>query len=453
MALFSYNRLAGIGLLSLATGIALYEYHAKPSKPAGCPPQIITAQAGLEAVPCDLKELACQLAPEKSVSSHIKEQENIVQVAQGDTFLSILTKAGISREESSQAIKALGQVSGAHALKAGQDIHLKCHEDPANHKISLVSLSYKSSLESEITLETNELGEFTAKKHQLALQKIQKRVEGKVGASFYAAALKKGIPAQVIRDAISALAYDINWQHDPKRGDNFIFVYDVYKDTSGNEVKSGNLQYVAFAPGGNMRRVYRFKTASGMPGYFNEKGESVVKALLQTPMDISKLRITSKFSARRKHPILGFCKAHLGVDFGAPKGAAVKAAGDGVVVKASYWGNYGNYIMIKHNNTISTAYAHLSRMKVKAGDRVRQNQIIGNVGSTGRSTGPHLHYEVIKNGVHVNPQTVKQLPSARLDATDLARFRQVRLQIDKENDTLASQASQIAALGSSTHAS
>jgi len=234
-----------------------------------------------------------------------------------------------------------------------------------------------------------------------------------------------------VREAINALAYDINWQHDPKSGDKFEIVYVIYQDETGNIIKSGELKYAAFAPGGNMRRIYRFQPKKGSPGYFNEKGESVIKTLLQTPMDPSKMRVTSKFGTRM-HPILKFSKHHKGTDFGCPYGTQVRSAGDGVVVRASYWGHYGNYVMIKHNNDYSTAYAHLSKMKVKVGQRVRQGQPIGDVGATGRTTAPHLHYEVIYRGKHVNPQGVKQLPCAKLNGTELGRFRQAKLEIERE---------------------
>jgi murein DD-endopeptidase MepM/ murein hydrolase activator NlpD len=443
LSLFNYNRIAGVCSLILATGISIYEYSSSSTS------SFLTtiAQNTPKPLPENLKDLAHQFDSGREVFLYNEEREDNLQVAEGDTLNGLLIRIGMTKKQSAEAAKTLTQVNGAHDLKSGQDINVRYKKTLSPEKVTLLSLSYKTSPDSEITLHSTEDGVFSARKQHIVLQKKQKRIEGKVGSSFYSSALKKGVPAQIVRDAISALAYDINWQHDPKRGDDFIFVYEIYKDANGKDVKTGDLQYVAFAPGGNMRRIYRFQTAKGNPGYFNEKGESVVKALLQTPMDISKLRITSKFG-RRKHPILGYSKAHNGVDFGAATGTPVRAAGDGVIVKANRWGHYGNYIMIRHNNTISTAYAHLSRMKVKIGQRVRQNEVIGNVGATGRTTGAHLHYEVIKNGVHVNPQTIKQLPSARLDAMELARFRQAKLRIEKENEVLATATSHMASLDS-----
>lgn len=449
LTLFSHTRLNGVVLLLLATGIAVHEYQSQPLPLIGNTTDIIAPPKDIKPTPTDLAELASQISTSSESTPEVEEKENVLQIASGDTMMSALTKIGIKKEVATQAIEALRRVHDPRDLKVGQQINVRYRKNASG--ISLLALSFKAARDHEVNLEANAEG-FSAKKHQVALQKTLKHVEGRVSASFYSSALKRGIPPQIIRDAINALAYDINWQHDPKSGDNFSFVYEVYQDPEGNEVRAGELKYVAFAPGGNIRRIYRFQPKKGVPGYYNEKGESVVKALLQTPLDVSKLRITSKFSSRRVHPILGYSRAHKGVDFGAATGTPVRAAGDGVVVKAGRWGQYGNYIMVKHNNEYSTAYAHLSRIQVKAGQKVSQRQVIGNVGSTGSSTGPHLHYEVIRNGVHVNPQSVKQVSTAKLTTTELAQFRQVKLQIEKEIAELAP-SSQVASIGTPIRAS
>ncbi len=435
MVLFSRAQLTAVGFLLLATTISIHDYCSKPQKAIGNTQEIIVAQNDVKGTPSDLAELARHIitaSDEPDISPQaIEEKENVIQVASGDTMMSMLTKVGIKKEDAVRAIAALKSVYDLRDLKVGQEINLQYTKDPSKENASLGGISFKSSPEHEINLEAKKDGHYSAKKYEIALKKIQRRVSGTVHSSFYSAALKRGVPPQVVREAINALAYDINWQHDPKSGDKFEIVYVAYQDETGNIVKSGELKYAAFAPGGNMRRIYRFQPKNGAQGYFNERGESVIKTLLQTPMDPSKMRVTSKFGIRN-HPILKFSKHHKGTDFGAASGTPVRSAGDGVVVRASYWGHYGNYVMIKHNNDYSTAYAHLSKMKVKVGQRVRQSQIIGNVGSTGRTTGPHLHYEVIYRGKHVNPQGIKQMPCARLNAGDLARFRQAKLEIERE---------------------
>jgi murein DD-endopeptidase MepM/ murein hydrolase activator NlpD len=453
---FSRTQLIGVCSLLLATGVAVYEHQSHLPVLTGNTRDLIVAQKDTKAIPSNLTELADQITNLTESIPEITQKENVLQISSGDTMMSLLVKIGVNREEATQAIQALKRVYDPRELKVGQDINVRYCQDSSKDNVSLLGLSFKASHENEITLEAGN-GAFTAKKYQIALKKVQKRVEGTIGSSFYSAALKRGVPAHVVREAINALSYDINWQHDPTRGDPFTIVYDVYQDTNGQVVRADNLKYVSFAPSGkkaggrnNVRQVYRFQPIKGAPGYYDANGMNVAKTLLQTPLDPSKMRVTSKFG-RRIHPCLGYSQHHKGVDFSAPAETPVRAAGAGTIVKASYWGNYGNYIMIKHNDKYSTAYAHLSRMKVRVGMKVRQNQIIGNVGATGRTTGPHLHYEVLCNNVHVNPQSIKQLPMTKLTAKDLADFRRVKAQIEREATEVST--SQVASAGTQTQTS
>lgn len=457
MISFSRTRLSGICFLLLATGIALHEYNSKLHTTISHSKELIDPQKEIKATPTDLTEFAEQISCTiDSAAGEDELKESVLQISSGDTMMSLLNRLGISREEATRAIEAMKRVYDLRELKVGQDINVRVNKDTTKGEATLAGLSFKASHDNEILLEAND-GAFTAKKYQIALKKIQKRVEGTIDSSFYAAALKRGVPAQVIREAINALAYDINWQHDPMRGDPFTIVYEVYQDTNGNVVRADNLKFVAFTPGGKNanrteRRVYRFHPIKGVPGYYDANGINVVRTLLQTPMDPSKMRVTSKFG-RRTHPILGYSKQHKGVDFGASTGTPVRAAGDGIVVRASYWGHYGNYIMIKHNGEYSTAYAHLSRMKVKVGQRVKQNQVIGNVGCTGRTTGPHLHYEVLRHNVHVNPQSIKLLPTTKLNAKDLSEFKRVKQQIENDIADIPVTTSQVASANTPTRTS
>jgi murein DD-endopeptidase MepM/ murein hydrolase activator NlpD len=454
---FSRTRLSGICFLLIATGIALHEYQTTPHIILGTAKDLIAPQTDEKSTPADLTELAEQISSSTENGSSAEPTESVLQISSGDTMMSMLGKIGVKREDAIRAIEALKKVYDLRDLKVGQDINVRYNKDSAKGEASLLTISFKASHDNEITLEAED-GNFTAKKFQIALKKILKRVEGTIDSSFYSAALKRGVPAQVVREAINALAYDINWQHDPVRGDPFTIVYDAYQDTNGNVVRADNLKFVSFAPGGrnagknNVRRVYRFQPVKGTPGYYDANGVNVVRTLLQTPMDPSKMHVTSKFGLRR-HPILGYSKHHKGVDFAASTGTPVRAAGDGIVVRASYWGHYGNYVMIKHNSEFSTAYAHLSRMKVKVGQRVRQNQIIGNVGATGRTTGAHLHYEVLRHNVHVNPQSIKLMPTTKLNARDLAEFQRVKQQIEKEAADIALAPSQVASAQTMTRPS
>ncbi len=448
---FSRPQITGLCFFLLAAGIAIHEHLSNSPSFLGNTSDLIVAHKDTKITPTDLGELAEQIAgPADNIFEDLGEKEGAFQVASGDSMMSLLVRIGVSRDEATQAIQAIKRVYDPRELKVGQDVSVRYRKD-SSHNASLLSLSFKASHNNEIMLKA-ENGLFTAKKYEIALKKIQKLIEGRIDSSFYSAALKKGVPAQIVREAINALSYDINWQHDPSPGDPFAIVYDTYQDTNGNDVRPGSLKYVSFSPGGKnqARQVYRFQPVKGTPGYYDANGMNVVKSLLQTPMDPSKMRITSKFGRRKWNPV-GYSTNHKGTDFGAPIGTPVRAAGDGMVIKANYWGHYGNIIQIKHHNGYVTAYAHLSAMHVKIGQRVRQGQMIGKVGRTGRTTGAHLHYEVIRNGVHVNPQSIKFMPKARLNSKDLASFRVIKQQIEKEVAEISP--SQVASAGMPTQTS
>ena len=456
MISFTRTQLTGLGFLLLATGIAITEHQSITPVSVSNSTELIVAQNDTKN-PGDLTELAEQIATPTDGLTEAEEKQHVIQISSGDTMNSMLTKLGITREEAAQAVEALKRVYDTRDLKVGQELNVRYNKDSSQQKVSLLSLSFKAAHNKEIALEAN--GDvFTAKMYEIALRKVQKCVEGNIGSSFYSAALKRGVPPTIVREAINALSYDIDWQRDPTREAPFKIVYNAYEDTNGNVVRAENLQYVEFAPAGrnssksSVRRVYHFQPVKGTAGYYNSNGESVVKTLLATPMDPSKMRVTSKFG-RRVHPCLGYSKQHKGVDFGAPTGTPVRAAGDGVVVKSTYWGHYGNIIQIQHNKEYTTAYAHLSRMNVKVGQRVKQNQIIGKVGATGRTTGAHLHYEVLRNGVHINPQSIKLLPTVKLNPKDLAAFHLARQKIEKELAEMTPVSSQVAAATPTTRTS
>ena len=197
--------------------------------------------------------------------------------------------------------------------------------------------------------------------------------------------------------------------------------------------RGGDLLYAALSVGGQFLEGYRFVVAPGEVAYFDRSGRSLRKFLLRTPVDGA--RLSSRFGMR-KHPILGYTRMHKGVDFAAPTGTPMYAAGDGKVVAAKRNGGYGRYIQIHHTNEYSTAYAHLSRFAkgMTPGRRVQQGQVIGFVGTTGRSTGPHLHYEVLRNGAQINPLQLKQPANQQLAGADLERFRAEVARIDRLRD-------------------
>lgn len=429
MSQFTKSNLVGISTLVLASSIAVHSYITDSIN------NVLVEQSGIVlSVPekqIDQTLSAGSTPPEAApISLKIAQDvEKTITINKNETLMAALTNLGLDRKHATHAVNELKKVYNPRAIKQGQEISVQFVTADETNSAQLKALNFKTSGGNSIELKYDN-DQFQAKKFELKLIKSLRKVEGRINSSFYSAALKRGVPGTVVKDAISALSYDINWQHDPKSGDEFKILFEVFEDEAGNVIRNGELKYAAFAPQGTWKRIYAFKTTNGS-GFYNDRGESVVKCLLATPLDPTKMRITSKFG-RRNHPILGYSKVHKGIDFGAPSGTPVSSAGDGVVVKAGWNGAYGNYVQIKHNGQYSTAYAHLSRINVKPGQKVRQRQNIGAVGTTGRSTGAHLHYEVISNGQQVNPLSVKQLPSIRLGKKELAQFQEIKSQHDRE---------------------
>jgi murein DD-endopeptidase MepM/ murein hydrolase activator NlpD len=261
------------------------------------------------------------------------------------------------------------------------------------------------------------------------LERVLARYTGTIEDSFYLATKRAGMPDSVIMELIRMFSWDVDFQRDIQRGNGFEVLLEYFHDEEREPVKIGNVLFASLTTGGSTLRLYRHQLADGTVDYFNAQGESVRKALLRTPLDGA--RVSSTFG-NRKHPILGFTTLHRGVDFAAPPGTPVNAAGDGVVEMASFNGNFGNYVQLRHNQRYKTGYAHLSSFAkgMKAGKRVRQGDIIGYVGSTGLSTGPHLHYEVLDSDRQVNPLSVKMATGQKLQGPSLNRFVAERAQIE-----------------------
>ena len=356
-------------------------------------------------------------------------EQRVVMVRRGDTLLDLLLSAGIARAEAHEAVSALRSVFNPRDLKPGLEITLTLGSPNTGEQPSLLGASFAANAERDIALSRDSDGRFTALRRNKDLQRELIRAHGTVRSSLFEAASTSGLPGAIMVEMIRALSYDIDFQRDVQPGDTFDVVFERFRDEDGRFAKDGDVIYGALTLSGVKRNIYRYVHSDGTTGYYNEKGESVRKALLRTPIDGA--RLTSGFG-ERMHPILGYSAAHKGADFGAPQGTPVQAAGDGVVELIGWQGAYGQYIRIRHNAEYATAYAHLSRYAggVRQGDRVRQGQVIGYVGTTGRSTGPHLHYEVIRRGTQINPIAV-QLPTVRkLEGEDLIQFRTVKAETD-----------------------
>ena len=276
---------------------------------------------------------------------------------------------------------------------------------------------------------------FIANKIEKVLYKKTSLSEGIIKSSLFRAAKKDNIEAEVIVEFARIFGFEIDFQRDIRKNDIFQIVYDKFVDDDGEVQKNGNIIYAYMKNKGREIALYRFVDQKGIAGYYQTNGKSIEKALMKTP--INGARLSSTFGMR-KHPILGYNKMHRGTDFAAPKGTPIMASGSGTIEMARWWGAYGKYIRIKHNSKYKTAYAHLNSYArgIRPGAKVKQGQIIGYVGSTGRSTGPHLHYEVLVNGKRRNSQRLK-LPSGRtLRGTDREKFEISRIKIDVMRSSL-----------------
>ncbi len=354
-----------------------------------------------------------------------------VRVRKGDTLMKLLHRNRVPRPDAAKAIAALRKVTDPRKLQIGQTINLHFTQDPKqigpkqNARDIFIGLAYEPTPDHIVNVGRSWDGSFKAARHDKALTRVAVRKGAAIGTSLYLNALRAGVPAAVVVEMIHIFSFDVDFQRDIQRHDSFEVMYSQFNDAAGNPIRLGNVIYASLTLSGEKLSLYRHQPKKGVIDYFNEKGESMRKSLMRTPIDGA--RLTSRFG-RRRHPILGYNRVHRGLDFGAPRGTPIMAAGSGRIVSAGWNGAYGRYIRIRHNSTYKTAYAHLSRFArgIRRGRRVKQGQIIGYVGSTGRSTGPHLHYEVLVSNRRVNPLKLRLPTGRKLKGQELSQFRTVR---------------------------
>ncbi|MGH6619934.1 MAG: peptidoglycan DD-metalloendopeptidase family protein, partial [Alphaproteobacteria bacterium] len=290
------------------------------------------------------------------------------------------------------------------------------------HVPLLASIDFIADPETDVSVVRESDGSFSATTYERALTPRLAYGRASIKSSLYEAGKEAGIPSAILNGLVNLYSFDVDFQRDVQPGDSFEIVYQRMTDEGGAAVIEGDVMIASMTLSGVKTTLFRFKTKSGYVDYFDEDGQSAQKSLLRTPTDAS--RISSGFGSRR-HPILGYNRVHRGIDFAAPQGTPVYAAGDGLIEKAGWNGSYGKYIRIRHGGSFKTAYAHLRGFAngITEGARVKQRQVIGYIGSTGRSTGPHLHYEVIKDGEQVNPQTLRLAAGYRLKGEELTDFK------------------------------
>lgn len=350
-------------------------------------------------------------------------EEKTLALRAGQTIQGLLQATSIVGDEANAIAKEIKSVFDMRRLKAGQEVTLKVRRD--GDITQLLGLSFSAGTAKEIKVARTKEGAFDAKAVNVPTTLKRLVANGEVNSSLYEAAQTAGMPRGVMTDVMKIFAHKVDFQRDVHKGDKFHVLYEQNVTAKNEAVGDGQVIFAVIETGGKINRLYRYEFDKGQFDYFDEQGRTAKRGLLRTPVNAA--RITSGFGVRR-HPLLGYSKMHAGIDFGAPTGTPIFAAGDGVVVKAGFNGTYGRYVQIRHNGRLQTAYGHMSRIadKLTAGDRVKQGQVIAYVGSSGRSTGPHLHYEVIIDGKKVNPMSVDVPTGRSLNKKEMDAFKRWR---------------------------
>lgn len=355
------------------------------------------------------------------------------KLAKGQSLIDTLTDRGVSQEAAKALVASINPIFPVNMIKDGTEIELTLDRQIdfyGREVIFPVELSFAPGPKETLTVEADEDGRFEAAiegtkagtKSQYA-QVNHFHIRTAVGSSLYGTAKDNKVPDYIIAEFTRIFSYDVDFQRQVKASDSFEVFYG--NPLTGSSSRRKVLHYASLTLDGKTKTYYRYTTRDGQTDYFDSQGRSAQKSLLKTP--VSGARLTSGFGMRL-HPLLGYSKMHAGVDFGVPQGTPIRAAGSGVVEVAGRHGSFGIAVEIKHNNRYETLYAHMSKLAagVRRGSKVNQGQIIGYVGSTGRSTGPHLHYEVHVDGRPVNPSRINAAGGKQLAGKDMLKFDQLK---------------------------
>ena len=378
--------------------------------PSGLSGQLASIQSGITKI----LEASSDLVSQKKLS-----------VGHGDTLMDILVRNKVPREEAYSAIQALSKVYNPRELKDGRAITVFYHHDPAIADPKFSGLRIERDTVNSVVVNRADDGSFKVNQEAKTVHREMKAVRGKIDNSLYVDAQAQGMPDYVILDLLKLYSFGVDFQRELQTGNSFEVLYEQYVTDDGSVVPNkGNIVYAKLALNDRVLPLYRYEDSAGEVEYFDPTGSSAKKPLMKTPIDGA--RISSGFGMRF-HPVLGYNKMHKGIDFAAPRGTPIFAAGDGTIEKAGKFSSYGNYVRIRHRAGLETAYAHMQGFHggIRPGSRVKQGQVIGYVGTTGRSTGPHLHYEILIAGKQVNPASVKLAGGRSLAGKDLKSFKQI----------------------------
>ena len=438
--------IAGVGLaLVIAINVmgtapnSAHGANADPEMPTAAPADTSTNLAAT-ATP------AQQNAGEQSTQPPAIPKVENVTLKRGETLIGLLKRAKISNRNAHAVVNELGKVTNLRKLQRGQEVRLT--RLPGKTR-EIGTLSIRDAFDHEAVVE-REQTTYVASRKPLETIELTHLVEGTITENLYLSARRAGLPDSVIIELIRMMSFNVDFEREIREGDQFEVYFERRYAPAFNDTENGRILHVNLALRKQPVNATWYEDGTGNGGYFDHKGASTRRALMKTPLDVAV--VTSTYG-RRKHPVLGYTRMHKGVDFRARTGTPIMAAGDGVIEMSARNGSYGNYVRIRHNDTYKTAYAHLSRYGrgIKRGKRVKQGQIIGYAGATGRVTAAHLHYEVLVSGQQSNPMTLK-LPTGRvLKGNDLTTFNQRRINIVADIERVRTR-NQVAAAAQATAA-
>ena len=426
----------GVPLICLALILPIQQQDTQPAQESSIPeisPDAVTRAAALAPAageaqipaPAIVAEQAADDAPEApgaEPATHSTNEPTIepgtavtMTVRRGDSLDRMFKRNGLDRSDLANIMRLDVARKHLRLIKPGDEIQVRADQGTVLRLDKSVSLS-------EILSIRRSTDGYIAETIEEELETQQVRATGTIDSSLFLAAAEAGISDRIIMNLAGVFAWDVDFMLDIRRGDQFTLVYEeIWK--GGERVGEGDILAAEFVNQGDAYRAIRFTDDDGRVDYYTPEGKSVRKAFVRAPLSFS--RISSNFNPRRRHPKLNTIRAHRGVDYAAPTGTPIKAAGDGKVIHRGRKGGYGNTVILQHGGNITTLYAHMSKFgRGRIGSRVRQGQVIGYVGATGLATGPHLHYEYRRNGVHLNPRTVKLPDAEPIQAEYLPQFQQ-----------------------------
>ena len=345
-------------------------------------------------------------------------------VKNSDTIESILKKFSVKQSEVALIVKKIKKKDLSN-ISPGQKIKFILKKSKNGKDLEIFKINYPISKTTFVRIDKRKDGiEITRNITQLFKRRVV--VQGNISNNLYSSASNAGMEPGIIIEFARIFGFEVDFQRDIRKGDGFQVMYERYFNDRNKKIKTGKILYAFLNVNNQKIKLYRFENKNDYD-FYDDKGKSIRKALMKTP--INGARLSSPFG-KRKHPILGFTKHHNGTDFAAPTGTPIMASGNGTVIKAGWCGNGGNCVRIRHNSSYTTGYGHMSKIATRTGRRVRQGQIIGYVGNTGMSTGPHLHYTVSHNGKFINSQKLK-LPSGKiLIGEERKKFELERIKLD-----------------------